>query len=96
VKKIILATIASLLVTTANAQELLCETTSNNRQHNSEAGNQLKVVGLLANGTVMEIYEAADGTFGVLISGTDGITCLLTTGSFLEINYPKPRKNPNL
>ena len=94
-KKIILATIASLFATTTVAQTS-CEPTEANRALHAERGHELKVTGLLSNGTILEIWEAGDGTFGVLMSGPDGMTCFIISGQYLEINYPRPMKRPNL
>lgn len=88
-KKIIIASIASVFTTTAVAQTS-CEPTDANREFHAERGNELKVIGLLSNGQILEIWESPSGTFGLLMTGPDGITCFVISGEFLEIIPAKP------
>jgi hypothetical protein len=41
-------------------------------------------IGLAANGTVMEIFAAKDGSWTVLVTTAEGLSCLLASGQGYE------------
>lgn len=41
-------------------------------------------IGLAANGTVMEIFAAQDGSWTVLVTTAEGMSCLLASGQGYE------------
>lgn len=41
-------------------------------------------MGLANNGTMIEIYASSNGTFSVLLTRPDGVSCLLAAGEHFE------------
>ena len=41
-------------------------------------------IGLMVNGSIIEVYASYDGTFTVLITSPEGLTCLVATGDNWE------------
>ena len=54
-----------------------------------------KAIGLVSNTGMMEVYVSEKGTWSILMTATNGITCLIAVGDHWEDVKPKPLDPPS-
>ncbi|MBT4889011.1 MAG: hypothetical protein HON65_05620 [Rhodospirillales bacterium] len=81
--------IMSALIPQASA-EMICA------GHNSVSEKLAKVfdelptsAGLSSNGGMLEVYTSPDGTWTIVLTRPDGISCLMATGEHWEYSTPE-------
>lgn len=79
------------LTVTAEAQTPPCGPTEDIRGRiMSHYKEEPVVLGLLASGDVMEIFQAADGDWTLIRTGVDGRSCVLGAGARLMLRPRTP------
>ena len=80
-----LVTAAAMLPAVANAQAAACaDRASLVRSLSNNYAEVPKSMGLAANGAIFEIFASEKGTWTILVTRPDGISCLMATGEGWE------------
>ena len=77
-----------------NAQPAACaDRTSLVRSLSNNYAEQPRSLGLAANGAVFEIFTSETGSWTILVTRPDGVSCLMATGEGWE-NLPQLAQGP--
>lgn len=57
-------------------------------------GESPQSVGLAANNQIIEVFASDDGTWSVLLTRADGVTCLMASGTHFETLMRLPPGRP--
>ncbi len=58
-------------------------------------GESRQGIGLVGDNKMLELWRSTDGTWTVLMTRTDGVTCIVAAGnSWNEMSEPQPKSDP--
>ena len=81
---VITASLSAFAVTSANAQQMCGKRTDVVQSLSANYKESTAGVGLVNNGTVVEVLTSKKGTWTILVTRTDGVACVVATGDAWE------------
>lgn len=84
-KTLLVAAFATLVFTTPTLAQSICgERSRFLDQLGQHYGERLSAVGLVSNGTLLEVMTSETGSWTILITQPNGVSCVVATGESWE------------